>query len=183
MFHTKAHSHRLLGNYLAYNYMSGSANRYRRAFLLGCISPDTNPTTYLKGSIRHQWLRGHNWNNAKRYITRISNRLEGKEKLKLLDYYKLGKLIHYTLDAFTQAHNAHFTKDLKEHRLYEDNLQRHFTDYLTRPKHIVPPEENGIFALIHRYHQDYLRSPKGISTDTKYAFTVCCLIFSILFVK
>ncbi len=165
------------------NYMTDAANRYKRAFLLGCISPDANPTTYLKGSLRYQWLRGHNWNNAKRYITRISNRLDRKKKLKLLDYYKLGKLIHYTVDAFTLAHNAHFPENLQEHRLYEKDLQKHFTDYLAIPKCIAPPAENCIFSLIHSYHQDYLKSPMGISTDAKYVFTVCCLIFAMLFVK
>lgn len=183
VLYTKAHSHLLLGDYLASKYMAHSAKRHKHAFLLGCISPDVNPTTYLKGSIRHQWLRGHNWNNSKKYITRISNRLERKENLKILDYYKLGKLIHYTTDAFTLAHNAHFPKNLQKHRLYEKDLQRHFSEYLATPKHIAPPAENGIFHIIRNYHQDYSKGPKGISTDTKYAFTVCSLIFTMLFIK
>ena len=88
-------SHRCLGKYLVQHYMSDTPERYVKAFLLGCIEPDRNPATYLKGSIRCQWLRGHNYRNARRFMRAISARLEKKEKLGLFDYYTLGKLIHY----------------------------------------------------------------------------------------
>ena len=101
-------SHRCLGKYLVQHYMSDTPERYVKAFLLGCIEPDRNPATYLKGSIRCQWLRGHNYRNARRFMRAISARLERKEKLNLFDYYTLGKLIHYTTDAFTYAHNDTF---------------------------------------------------------------------------
>ena len=101
-------SHRCLGKYLVQHYMSDTPERYVKAFLLGCIEPDRNPATYLKGSIRCQWLRGHNYRNARRFMRAISARLEKKEKLGLFDYYTLGKLIHYTTDAFTYAHNDTF---------------------------------------------------------------------------
>ena len=101
-------SHRCLGKYLVQHYMSDTPERYVKAFLLGCIEPDRNPATYLKGSIRCQWLRGHNYRNARRFMRAISARLERKETLKLFDYYTLGKLIHYTTDAFTYAHNDTF---------------------------------------------------------------------------
>ena len=101
-------SHRCLGKYLVQHYMSDTPERYVKAFLLGCIEPDRNPATYLKGSIRCQWLRGHNYRNARRFMRAISARLERKEKLGLFDYYTLGKLIHYTTDAFTYAHNDTF---------------------------------------------------------------------------
>ena len=94
-------SHRCLGQYLVEKYMPHAPKRYIRAFLIGCIEPDRNPVTYLKGSIRCQWLRGHNYENARRYMRRLSERLERKERLFLIDYYALGKLIHYTVDAFT----------------------------------------------------------------------------------
>ena len=101
-------SHRCLGKYLVQHYMSDTPERYVKAFLLGCIEPDRNPATYLKGSIRCQWLRGHNYRNARRFMRAISARLEKKETLGLFDYYTLGKLIHYTTDAFTYAHNDTF---------------------------------------------------------------------------
>ena len=117
-------SHRCLGKYLVQHYMSDTPERYVKAFLLGCIEPDRNPATYLKGSIRCQWLRGHNYRNARRFMRAISARLEKKEKLGLFDYYTLGKLIHYTTDAFTYAHNDTFPTALSDHREYEAALRK-----------------------------------------------------------
>ena len=72
-------SHMCLGSYLAEHYLTDVPKVYIRAFLIGCIEPDRNPATYLKGSFRNQWLRGHNYLNARRYMARISQRLERKE--------------------------------------------------------------------------------------------------------
>ena len=68
-------SHRSLGNYLAEHYLENATALQVRAFRLGCIEPDRNPVTYLKGSLRWQWLRGHNYKNARRYMRSISWRL------------------------------------------------------------------------------------------------------------
>lgn len=35
----------------------------RNLFLFGCIEPDINPTTYVRGSIKHQLFHGHNAEN------------------------------------------------------------------------------------------------------------------------
>ena len=66
-------SHCQLGSFLAATYFPHIPAVYRRAFLLGCIEPDRNFATYFKGSIRAQWLRGHNFENAKRYMARIAS--------------------------------------------------------------------------------------------------------------
>ena len=71
-------SHTELGNYLIRQYMPDIPSHYKSAFLLGCVQPDRNPATYLKGSLRYQWLRGHNYLNARRFMTRLSLRLEKK---------------------------------------------------------------------------------------------------------
>ena len=73
-------SHLCLGHYLTQHYMDSLPQRYRKAFLVGCIEPDRNPMTYFKGSLRSQWMRGHNYNNASHFMQRISRRLENKEK-------------------------------------------------------------------------------------------------------
>ena len=73
-------SHCQLGNYLVNTYFPQISGPYRTAFLLGCIEPDRNPATYLKGSVRAQWLRGHNYENAKHFMGRIARRLEQKKR-------------------------------------------------------------------------------------------------------
>ena len=173
-------SHRSLGRYLAGRYMTNIPAHYVRAFQLGCIEPDRNPATYLKGSLRRQWLRGHNYGNAKRYMFRISRRLERKDRLNILDYYTMGKLIHYTTDAFTYAHNEEFTTDLSEHMTYEVALQNHFLEYMQTNPSVDETSAESVEEAIRSYHRDYIRKPADIHRDTKYALKVCCCVIALL---
>ena len=176
----RAKSHRCLGQYLIRHYMPQLPDLQTRAFLLGCVQPDKNPATYLKGSLRCQWLRGHNYPNAKRFITRIAERLEQKSHWNLYDYYTLGKLIHYIADAFTLAHNASFPVNLDAHRSYEAILQNHFLTCLhLKPSVVRPPEETAAAAISH-YRRLYDRSPSGIYTDTAFSLNACCSVVSVL---
>lgn len=174
-------SHQQLGRYLADRYMTNLPRRYVRAFLFGCIEPDRNPATYFKGSIRQQWLRGHNWGNAQRYMQRISQRLERKNRLNLLDYYAMGKLIHYTADAFTFAHNAEFGSSLLDHREYEVALQKHFLDYISQNPEFWTDSRHLVMDTIRSYHRDYIRRPVNIHTDTRFAIIVSSMVLTRIF--
>lgn len=169
-------SHKQLGKYLAESYMSKLPRRYIKAFLIGCVEPDRNPATYLKGSIYRQWLRGHNWHNAQNYMQRISRQLESREKLKLPDYYRLGKLIHYTVDAFTSPHNAYFPENLQDHRQYEAALQDYFIAYLAQCPDIWTDAAKPMMDTIRSYHLDYIHRPISIHTDTRFAIIVCSMV-------
>lgn len=176
-------SHRCLGQYLITHYMPDIPERCKRAFLIGCIEPDRNPATYLKGSLRYQWLRGHNYRNARRFMRRISWRLERKETLSLFDYYTLGKLIHYTTDAFTYAHNETFPTNLSDHREYEAALQEHFLDYLATDPDVTPKDARTIMDAIYSCHREYGSLPGDIRTDTRFALKACCCVLAVLFMK
>lgn len=175
-----AEGHQLLGHYLAQKYMNGAPRRYTRAFLIGCVQPDKNPTTYIKGSIRSQWLRGHNWGNSQRYIHRLTKRLERKERLYLLDFYTMGKLIHYTTDAFTFAHNECFQENLMVHRRYERTLQRYFSRYLESAPEESPENTGHVMDMIRENHQDYENAPNGVYVDSRFAVSVCSSVLEIL---
>lgn len=176
-------SHRCLGNYLAEHYMSDVPKLYVKAFQIGCIEPDRNPITYLKGSLRSQWLRGHNYRNARRFMRNISFRLERKDKLNIFDYYTLGKLIHYTTDAFTYAHNLDFPTDLSDHKQYEDALQEHFLEFMSQDPEVDTMIARSIMSAICSYHRDYEQSESNIHNDSKFALAACCCVLAILFVK
>ena len=176
-------SHQHLGKYLADKYMAGLPSRYVKAFLIGCIEPDRNPATYIKGSLRQQWLRGHNWGNAQHYMQKVSARLEKRSHLKLLDYYTIGKLIHYTTDAFTSAHNERFGVNLSDHRQYEADLQNHFLDYLAQDPEIWTDTRNPVMDTIRSYHREYLRRPINIHTDSRFAIIVCSMVAAKLFAQ
>ena len=174
-------SHRCLGKYLTERYLVGVPQRHIRAFQIGCIEPDRNPATYLKGSLRCQWLRGHNYKNARRYMRTISCRLESKEKWNILDFYTLGKLIHYTTDAFTYAHNDMFTTNLEDHRVYEVALQNHFLKYLEDDPKVNVKIARSIMDAIYSYHREYITQPISVHTDSEFALTACCCVLAILF--
>ena len=177
----RGQSHRCLGKYLVQHYMPNTPERYTRAFLIGCIEPDRNPVTYLKGSLRFQWLRGHNYNNARKFMRHISWRLERKETLNLYDYYTLGKLIHYTADAFTFAHNDTFPTNLSDHREYEVELQKHFLSYLQEDPQVDTKVAQTVMGAIYSYHREYEAQDADIDTDSRFALAACCCVLAVLF--
>lgn len=176
-------SHQCLGNYLVERYMHDVPQRHRKAFLIGCIEPDRNPVTYLKGSLRHQWLRGHNYKNARGYMNRVSRSLERKERLRLVDYYTLGKLIHYTADAFTSAHNDTFSSNLGDHRVYEVAMQNHFLAYMQNVPDVEPEKASSIMEAIYNHRRRYKIQPTDIHTDTQFVISACCGVLSVLMAK
>lgn len=176
----RGNSHRCLGTYLADHYMPQIQPWKRRIFLIGCVQPDKNPATYLKGSLRGQWLRGHNYHNALPYITRLARRLESRRMLRLVDYYSLGKLIHYITDAFTSAHNQSFPKSLRIHREYEARLQEYFLSFLAGKPNPPGSARGSVMERIRTCHRGYMHRPTHVGTDTRYAFAVCCMVMGIL---
>ena len=176
-------SHRYLGRYLVEHYMNDASQLHKKAFLLGCVEPDRNPATYFKGSLRCQWLRGHNYRNARRFMRSISWRLEKKESLNIYDYYTLGKLIHYTTDAFTYAHNDTFPTNLADHREYEAALQEHFLDYIEEDPQVDTKVARSVMEAIYSYHREYEELEADIHTDSRFALAACCCVLAVLFAK
>ncbi|MBQ9930133.1 MAG: zinc dependent phospholipase C family protein [Oscillospiraceae bacterium] len=176
----KRASHKSLGQFLSRHFLQIVPRRHTFAFRLGCTQPDMNPITYLKGSLRCQWLRGHNYQNASRYMARLSRRLEKRRKLRLLDYYAMGKLVHYTVDAFTSAHNDHFPARLQAHREYEDRLQNYFLSYLDHTDIPPLPATGSVMDVISSHHERYISKPSDIRRDSRYCVTVTCLIVCML---
>ena len=176
----RAASHKQLGMYLAKHYMPHLPRKYLQIFLIGCTQPDKNPTTYLKGSVHNRLLRGHDYTSARRYMFRLARSLQQRKNWRVLDYYKLGKLIHYTADAFTSAHNADFTGDFSAHRRYEQLLQEQFLQRLEEKPNICPKIHSCPAQTIHFYHRLYCKSPAGICTDIDFCIGVSSLVMQLL---
>ena len=62
--------HLLLGQYLLAHYAAPALQRHRRAFLLGCVEPDGNVFSYLRGMRHREKLRGHHAEPAAAGLTR-----------------------------------------------------------------------------------------------------------------
>jgi len=180
----KKESHKLLGQRLMEGLGSLPAPRCKRAFLFGCIQPDYNIFTYLKGSWRAQWLKGHNYKNSERCMNRTIYKLQSSSSWGMKEYYRLGKLIHYVSDAFTYPHNDYFGENLKEHRCYEGTLNSHFKEYIDKPLSIQIGDIGDTIvdsiSLIHRQYSDTFNS---ILTDAAYIITAADIVFNTLIQK
>lgn len=174
-------SHHYLGQYLVRHYMNHVPHSCKKAFLIGCVEPDRNPATYLKGSIRCQWLRGHNYPNAVHFMRNISRRLENKRRFRLWDYYTLGKLIHYIADSFTYAHNDIFPKNLAGHREYEIALQNHFLTYIEKDPKMNIIITHSVMESVYKYHYEYETMESGVHTDSYFVLAACCCALTVLF--
>lgn len=174
-------SHICLGNYLIDQYMLSAKKWHRRMFLFGCVQPDMNPLTYLKGSLRARWLCGHHYPNAKPFMERISQRLERRKQLHIMDYYTLGKLIHYTADAFTYAHNDTFPGSLSGHRNYEKELQYLFLSYLYQNPRADCFSHLSIIEVIRANHREYSSRNQNAPMDCLFTLQTSCCIMSQLF--
>ena len=101
--------------------------RRRALFFLGNLLPDYLPLTYLRGVRQSRGLRGHDRPYSEAYIRKSIRLLEGRAHLRVLDFYRLGSLLHYLADSFTFVHTEAFDGDLRAHRRYEWALHRVMT--------------------------------------------------------
>ena len=170
----------MLGKHLASVYFTKAPRRYTLAFLTGCIQPDRNPATYLKGSLHHRLLHGHNWTNSQKYIQKLCRRLESRKKLRLLDFYSMGKLIHYVTDAFTFTHNEWFDRDILTHRYYETDLEHQFLKTLNSFRSPSAQNSGNVMDTIRSYHAEYRRFPVSMSADCRYSILVSSLVVAML---
>lgn len=160
--------HLLLGRYLLARSASPALHRHCHAFLLGCVEPDYNVLSYLRG-IRHgEKLRGHNAENSSAFLARCMADFEENGLSSAWDYFRLGTMLHYAADAFTAPHNRFWTGSLLEHRAYEAALHRRFAAMLesARPDRLAYRE----YAPL---HEDYCAETPGMETDFRYILTAC----------
>lgn len=89
--------------------------RHRKAFLLGCIEPDFNIFSYLRGMRRYKKFHGHNAENSFMFLMHCADVFDENAPRSAWDYFRLGTAIHYIADAFTASHNGFWTGSLLEH--------------------------------------------------------------------
>lgn len=163
----KSEDHLFIGRYLSTEYLSSEPVLYRRMFIAGGILPDINLLSYFRGIMTTGRLKGHNYENSKEYVRRLSQKLCKRCKYNMLDWLKLGELIHYTADAFTFVHNKQFEGNLKEHIEYEKNLhlifRKYFEEVRTAPQVYTDGAES--FEYISELHRKYTGNAYGFIND------------------
>jgi len=165
----KTESHRLLGEYLIRTVPGFCEPKYEEVFLWGCIEPDFNFFTYLKGSGKTRLFRGHNFRNSTACVRHIIDTLQKNKYWGIREYYRFGKLIHYLSDSFTYPHNENFSGSIREHRKYETELHNRFQRYIFL-KQCVPNEDRCRSAseAVELLHRQYLEAEAGEATDIRY---------------
>lgn len=182
----KQKDHRALAHYLLRSAGGGeicTRSRYRYAFILGCVSPDYLPTTYLRGFGRSHAMRGHNAIYSAAHIKHLLARLQDGGITSVRDAYALGSLMHYLADSFTHVHNETFKGDMRAHRSYEQGLHRHFTRYLRRavlggiPD---PPPTPAAEEHWYRVRRRYEGEEEGYERDCHAIVDACRSVFRTL---
>ena len=84
-------SHISLAVYLVNNLNNRNLKLFQKAFMFGCVSPDINVLTYLRGSFKNSPLKGHHYKSSYSTVNRKLSALQKKKRLSLLDYYEIGK--------------------------------------------------------------------------------------------
>ncbi|MCI2058790.1 MAG: zinc dependent phospholipase C family protein [Oscillibacter sp.] len=171
-------SHKLLAHTLLTGCSGFDKRRFELAFLFGSFEPDCNPLSYLKGSIRGEKFRGHNFSNSQRYIHRQILRLQNRSRWSLWQYYTLGKLTHYLADAFTFPHNETYQEGIAAHREYESRLRGQFAGYLEGKTPRAQRSCADVFAAIDRLHRQYLRAASDRQRDIRYILAANGILLS-----
>lgn len=156
--------HFLLGRFLWIQQGTRAAPLCRALFLWGCVEPDWNPVTYLRGSIKHRFLRGHNADNVQRHLHRTVRSLQASGVRTPLQWFRLGAALHYAADSFTWAHSSAFGGDLKEHRRYEEQLHAVWENTLMGPLPCFPEADFSYETWQTQYRADV----HSCETDCRY---------------
>ncbi len=174
-------SHKLLGEYLIHNCAELPKKRHQKLFLWGCVEPDYNYLTYLKGSLKNQPFRGHHYPNGQSRILCLVRRLKRSHRRNILNFYRLGKLMHYISDAFTHTHNPAFGGRVKGHHTYEINLHSRFKNGFSGTVFpLLNPDSVSAEAIFFELHRQYTETAAGFFTDLDYILKVTAAVFDLL---
>ena len=175
-----AKDHKLLGVFLVRRLMKNPSFAAKRLFLWGCVLPDRNPLTYLRGIYLGHPLKTHFVAISRPEIHRLCSKLEHKRKLFLWDYYSLGALTHYVADAFTFPHNAHYHGGLLNHARYEEStLHPLFETYIAQNNEIPSydvPVTVPLKEVFEQMHTVYANSEPSPIVDAEWIVRACLTV-------
>lgn len=168
----RTEDHLALGCYLLSQENVPQLRQHCIAFLIGCIEPDYNLLSYLRGILHHRKFRGHNAENSFAFLTRCRSYFELHKASSAWDFFRLGAMLHYAADAFTWPHNNFWPGSLLEHVRYETALHSVFTEFL----HSLPTGRT-VSVDEEALHEVYAGTAHGAETDCRFIFTACSSLF------
>ena len=156
---------------------------HRMAFRIGNILPDCQPS-FL--TTRHSY--DETIEATKEKMRQFIDEYNSMEEIGSRVCIKLGEIIHYIADYFTFPHNKHYAGNMKDHCLYESDLKHQLREFVhseaaehvrTRVKRFDSLEE--LFSFIQKIHAWYMRKPRNIYDDCKFAVYVCTSVVATIF--
>lgn len=146
------------------------------SLLFGSVEPDLNLSTYLKGVCMDGKPKGHDWRNIRKRIERLIRKLESSASFGLLFFYRFGKLLHYTADAFTFPHNELFLGTIRQHRTYERMLAR---ELRSDTSVLVSPACGSLHQELLDLHERYLSRTAGTENDAMFIRAAYALVIGV----
>lgn len=166
--------HLALGRFLLANAGHPALLAHAQAFLAGCVEPDYNYLSYLRGFARYKKLHGHNAENAAAYIKKHITRFQQKGIHSGWDYFVLGTVLHYIADGFTQPHNSLWREGLIAHVAYERRLHGLFIRELkARPPESDKSEASPVMTCLANARKGYFSEGQSMEKDCRYIIQTC----------
>lgn len=180
----KFKDHKNISSYLAKSHERRIKVRYRWALVIGSVIPDIAFYTYFRGSFNGKKLKGHNYENTSGVIGSLIESIESSNKYGVKRYFNIGKLLHYSADSFTYAHNSYFTGTIGEHRAYEMKLHERLVEAMNGDEsHLVYSGMSDMYARIKELHDAYVLQMPDCQTDCRYIMYVLRYLYSMLAVE
>ena len=142
------------------------------AFILGSVEPDINLFTYLLGW-KIRFFYGHHWSNAKNYL---KNKLQKTAHTQKVNWFSVGRLVHFTADAFTYTHNSYFVGGFLKHTKYEKELHPHFIPVMTTDKTYTDKAALDLEQYVLKRHKEYMLASPSVKTDTEFILSAVNLM-------
>ena len=171
-------SHIFLAKYIVEQLDEQALCKHRKAFYLGSILPDCKPS-FL--TTKHE-IQG-TFGQVQEKIIRLS-KVETPDETNLRAYFRdLGQVIHYVADYFTFPHNPQYPGSLKEHFVYEEQLEHSLQEYIVSGEaekrqrltdSLDSPE--AICSFIRKAHDAYLRWKNNVEHDCRAIVSLCCQV-------
>lgn len=180
----KFKDHKNVSRYLINSHKCRIKARHRWALIVGSVIPDIAFYTYFRGSFNGQKLKGHNYENTRECMRQLIEDIRKDDNYGIKRFFNVGKLLHYSADSFTYAHNSLFKGNISAHRAYEMKLHDRLEAVMNGT------EEAALFAgaadiytRIKELHDRYMNEVHGCQIDCAYIMSVTAFIYSMLAVN
>ena len=174
----KKKDHLMLASFILTLAGSSVLALHSAAFTAGCIEPDLNVFTYLRGSRKEKKFHGHNAGNCRAHLEKLLGKIEERGLTSGYDCFLLGVAVHYIADSFTAVHNTDILDvDVKTHLEYENRLHEELTRALSKPfifEHDVL--NTSLKDYVNYNHHVYSASAPSTKNDCSYIVKTCCSV-------